>query len=265
MSWIDQMTDEQLAREVTGYGQVITRTPAQIAAYRAQERAKSAAQNAVSGYLSGANASSASGSSGGGGGGNPFSAPTMGNFNRFEAGLSDAETRLRGLLENPDSVQQSAAYKFRVKQGEEALNRSLAARGLARSGNRLMALTQYGQDMGSQEYDNQFSRLGDLLGKYSTSWLGDKNANTSKFSAEAAAYNQAQSNADLNRYRLGDLALRSASASSGLGGGGGGGVTRNISQFRWGSDLNPFGGEWNPDTDPTIARLRQSRIDASNY
>ena len=37
MGWIDNMTDEQLARQVTGPGQVITRTPAQIAAYRAQQ------------------------------------------------------------------------------------------------------------------------------------------------------------------------------------------------------------------------------------
>jgi hypothetical protein len=31
------------------------------------------------------------------------------------------------------------------------------------SGNRLMELTKYGQDMGSQEYDNQFDRLNKLL------------------------------------------------------------------------------------------------------
>jgi hypothetical protein len=59
------------------------------------------------------------------------------------------------LLDNPDSVQQSAAYKFRVGQGQEALQRSLGAKGLLNSGNRLMELTKYGQDMGSQEYDAQ--------------------------------------------------------------------------------------------------------------
>ena len=47
-------------------------------------------------------------------GGGQGSTPTMPQDNRFSAGLSDAESRLRALLENPDSINQSAAYKFRV-------------------------------------------------------------------------------------------------------------------------------------------------------
>jgi hypothetical protein len=117
-------------------------------------------------------------------------APTASNTNRFESGLSDAETRLRSLLDNPDSINQSAAYKFRVNQGQEVLQRSLGAKGLLNSGNRLMELTKYGQDMGSQEYDAQAGRLGNLLGNYSQSWLGDKNANTSRYAAESNAWNQ---------------------------------------------------------------------------
>jgi hypothetical protein len=116
--------------------------------------------------------------------------PVASDSNRFEAGLSDAETRLRSLLDNPDSINQSAAYKFRVNQGQEALQRSLGAKGLLNSGNRLMELTKYGQDMGSQEYDNQFGRLGGLVGNYSQSWLGDKNANTNRYAAESNAWNQ---------------------------------------------------------------------------
>ena len=143
---------------------------------------------------------------------NPFStgsgggAPTVSTSNRFESGLSDAESRLRSLLDNPDSIRQSAAYKFRVGQGQEALQRSLGARGLLNSGNRLMELTKYGQDMGSQEYDAQAGRLGNLLGNYSQSWIGDKNANTGLFSAQANAWNTAQGNADQNRYRIRSLA-----------------------------------------------------------
>ena len=145
---------------------------------------------------------------------NPFStggsggsgAPTVNTSNRFEAGLSDAELRLKNLLDNPDSIQQSAAYKFRVGQGQEALQRQLGAKGLLNSGNRLMELTKYGQDMGSQEYDAQYGRLGSLLGNYSQGYLGDKNANTSRFSAESNAWNQAQGNADTNRYRMASLA-----------------------------------------------------------
>jgi len=130
------------------------------------------------------------------GGSGGSGAPTVNTSNRFEAGLSDAELRLKNLLDNPDSINQSAAYKFRVGQGQEALQRSLGAKGLLNSGNRLMELTKYGQDMGSQEYDNQFGRIKDLVGGYSGSWIGDKNANTSLFNAQANAWNQAQANAD---------------------------------------------------------------------
>jgi hypothetical protein len=77
----------------------------------------------------------------------------------------DAENRLKSLLDDPESIKQTGAYKFRVGQGQEALQRSLGARGLLGSGNRLMELTKYGQDMASQEYDTQFSRLADLLGR----------------------------------------------------------------------------------------------------
>ena len=161
------------------------------------------------------NAMGADSGSGGGSSSNPFGtggsgsggsgAPTVNKSNRFEAGLSDAELRLKNLLDNPDSIQQTAAYKFRVNQGQEALQRQLAAKGMLNSGNRLMELTKYGQDMGSQEYDNQFGRIKDLVGGYSGSWIGDKNANTSLFNAQANAWNTAQANADRNRYQMGML------------------------------------------------------------
>ena len=168
------------------------------------------------------------GASGTGGisqGANQFGAvPTVNDTNRFEAGLTDAETRLRALLDNPDSIQQSAAYKFRVGQGQEALQRSLGAKGMLNSGNRLMELTKYGQDMGSQEYENQFGRLGNLLTNYSGSWIGDKNANTSRYAAQANAWNTAQGNADANRYRMGNLAWEMQKPQVG-------GTTRSISQM----------------------------------
>ena len=179
-------------------------------------------QDYLSQILGGGTSASASSSSGGGG--NPFSVPTMNTGNRFEPGLTDAEARLRSLLDDPDSIKQTGAYKFRVKQGEEALQRQLGARGMLNSGNRLMELTKYGQDMGSQEYENQFGRLGNLLTNYSQSWIGDKNANTSRYSAEAGAWNAANN----SQNQLKAIALREM-----LGGGGGaGGSTRNISQMR---------------------------------
>ena len=157
---------------------------------------------------------------------NPFStgsgggAPTVSTSNRFESGLSDAESRLRSLLDNPDSIRQSAAYKFRVGKGQEALQRSLGARGLLNSGNRLMELTKYGQDMGSQEYDAQAGRLGNLLGNYSQSWIGDKNANTGLFNAQANAWNQAQANQDRTKLAWAEFNKPQYTSVRGSGGGG---------------------------------------------
>lgn len=197
MGWIDNMTDEQLARQVTGPGQVITRTPAQIAAYRAQQSGAMGGPGSL-GTLSEFVQKM-------GGGANPFPVPELQTANRFNAGLGDIESRLKSLISNPDSIQQSAAYKFRVGQGQEALNRNLAAKGLLNSGNRLMELTKYGQDMGSQEYDNQIGRLGSLLGTYGQGYLGDKNANTSQFAAQSGAWNTAEANKARTNLGMADL------------------------------------------------------------
>jgi len=113
------------------------------------------------------------------------SAPVMG-ANRFAGALTKSDNRLNALLDNPDSIQQSAAYKFRVGQGMEALQRSMGAKGMLNSGNRLLDLTTYGQDMGSQEYDKQWGRLKGLYDTNAQGYVSDKNANTGAFSAESA-------------------------------------------------------------------------------
>lgn len=49
-------------------------------------------------------------------------------------------------------------YDFRLKSGSNAIMGNAAASGMLGSGDTLRALTQYGQDMGSQEYGNAFNR-----------------------------------------------------------------------------------------------------------
>ena len=193
--------------------------------------------------------------------GNPFGAvPTVDTGNRFEAGLSDTESRLRALLDDPDSIKQSAAYKFRVGQGQEALQRSMGAKGMLNSGNRLMELTKYGQDMGAQEYGAQSDRLSGLLGTYGQGYVGDKNANTARFSANANAWNTAQGNADANRYRMGSLAWDMTKPQSG-----GGNASRSVAASSWGN-LGAIGGNLpDYDNDPAFQRMRQARVDAYNY
>lgn len=56
------------------------------------------------------------------------------------------------------------SYDWRFKQGQQALERSAAKGGFLGSGNILQELQQYGQGMGSQEYQNQYNRLLPLTG-----------------------------------------------------------------------------------------------------
>jgi hypothetical protein len=54
--------------------------------------------------------------------------------------------------------QQDPGYAFRLSEGLKGLDRQAAARGGLISGGALKAATQYGQEMGSQEYQNAFNR-----------------------------------------------------------------------------------------------------------
>lgn len=54
--------------------------------------------------------------------------------------------------------QADPGYAFRLSEGQKALDRQAAARGGLISGGALKAAARYGQDMGSQEYQNAFNR-----------------------------------------------------------------------------------------------------------
>jgi len=57
-----------------------------------------------------------------------------------------------------EQFQQDPGYGFRMREGLKALDRSAAARGGLLSGNQLRGVTQFGQELGSQEYGNAFNR-----------------------------------------------------------------------------------------------------------
>jgi hypothetical protein len=57
-----------------------------------------------------------------------------------------------------ESFEKDPGYKFRVEQGERSMERGAAARGKLLSGQQQKALLGYGQEMGSQEYQNTFNR-----------------------------------------------------------------------------------------------------------
>ena len=53
---------------------------------------------------------------------------------------------------------QDPGYAFRLSEGQKALDRQAAARGGLISGGALKAAQRYGQEMGSQEYQNAYNR-----------------------------------------------------------------------------------------------------------
>lgn len=74
-------------------------------------------------------------------------------------------------------------YAFRLSEGQKALDRQAAARGGLISGGALKAAERYGQDMGSQEYQNAFNRYqteraAQLQPLQSLAGVGQTSANT---------------------------------------------------------------------------------------
>lgn len=57
-----------------------------------------------------------------------------------------------------NDFQADPGYAFRLSEGQKALERSAAARGGLISGGAMKAATRFGQDLGSQEYQNAYNR-----------------------------------------------------------------------------------------------------------
>ena len=97
-----------------------------------------------------------------------------------------------------DQFQADPGYAFRMSEGMKALERSAAARGGLMGGATGKALTRYGQDVASQEYQNAFNRyqaerqarLGPLqslagVGQTATNALGQAGQNYATGAGEA--------------------------------------------------------------------------------
>ena len=70
------------------------------------------------------------------------------------------ELGLGAMPEGYQGFQKTPGYDFRLGEGVNALQAGAAAKGGLYSGAAMKALTQYGQDYGSNEYGNYFARLG---------------------------------------------------------------------------------------------------------
>lgn len=71
-----------------------------------------------------------------------------------------------GNLQAPDmeALQNDPGYQFRLQQGQQALDRSLASRGLGQSGAALKAAQRYGQGLADQTYNDYFGRQSQIAG-----------------------------------------------------------------------------------------------------
>jgi anti-sigma28 factor (negative regulator of flagellin synthesis) len=70
----------------------------------------------------------------------------------------DQKTYTPNAFSGNIDLTQDPSYQFRLKQGVNALDMSAAAKGMLQSGAQQKAITQYGQDLASQEYGNVFNR-----------------------------------------------------------------------------------------------------------
>jgi hypothetical protein len=73
-----------------------------------------------------------------------------------EAGLGALSSLASGDFAK--NMEMDPGYQFRMKQGQNALQSSAAARGSLNSGATMKALQRYGQDFASNEYNNAYNR-----------------------------------------------------------------------------------------------------------
>ena len=98
------------------------------------------------------------------------------------------EQRLAALVNNPDAIENTNAYKFRFNQGQQALERSAAAKGMLNSGNTLAELARYGQGMASDEYGKEFERLNSATGQRNQYNLGLMNVANQEYGLRNQEY-----------------------------------------------------------------------------
>ncbi len=100
----------------------------------------------------------------------PFRQLGLQNLNRLAGlyGEGGAYANAPGMGE----IQMDPGYGFRFGEGMKALERSAAARGGLLSGSMLKGAQRYGQEMGSQEFQNAYARAMDQRARV-TNALGD--------------------------------------------------------------------------------------------
>lgn len=113
-------------------------------------------------------------------------------------------------------------YGFRVSEGVKALDRSAAARGGLLGGNQMRGLTELGQNLGSQEYQNAFNRYqteraARLNPLQSLAGQGQSAANTLSSAAGQYGQNQAAIMGNVGNIRASGYANQANALTGALG------------------------------------------------
>ena len=94
-------------------------------------------------------------------------------------GINTLGALMRPNADTSAILKNDPSYQFRLKQGQQALDRSSAARGMGYSGAQLKAAQDYGQGMASTEFGNYYNRLAGLAqgGQQAANTLGGMGSN----------------------------------------------------------------------------------------
>jgi hypothetical protein len=104
----------------------------------------------------------------------------------------DPENRYGGFYASP-------GYQFRFDEGQRGINANRAASGSLQSGDAMRALTRYGQDYASNEFNTQLNQLFSVAGLGQTA-TGQGNALAGQYGAQVGQNNQNASNALQSSY-----------------------------------------------------------------
>lgn len=152
---------------------------------------------------------------------------------KIEAPYISAGTSALGSLQDllsgkvTPNEQNDPGIAFRLQQGEQALNRSAAARGNLLTGGTAKALTEFGQNYGSNEFNNIFNRYATVAG------FGQNSAATQANAGNNSAGQVANTLLTSGQQQSNDIQNAAAARASGYASQG------NI----WGSTLGNIGGD----------------------
>ncbi len=95
---------------------------------------------------------------GGGGGGGGYSPGSWNGVLSWDVPYLQGFKGTRFAEPDMNALQKDPGYMLRVKEGQDALERSAAARGVLRTGGTLKDLLKYNQNFASQEYNTAYQR-----------------------------------------------------------------------------------------------------------